>query len=86
MLETVSQKVIDKYFEMIKNLEFYKNQQKSKSQIKIVFSAVNGTGTEFTPIVLEQSGYDVIQVAEHAFEDETFKNVINPNPEFDPAW
>ncbi|AGJ91013.1 phospho-sugar mutase [Mycoplasma putrefaciens] len=86
LLETVSQKVIDKYFEMIKNLEFYKNQQKSKSQIKIIFSAVNGTGTEFTPIVLEQSGYDVIQVAEHAFEDETFKNVINPNPEFDPAW
>ncbi|EOA07098.1 Phosphoglucomutase/phosphomannomutase [Mycoplasma yeatsii 13926] len=86
LLETVDQKVIDKYFDMIRNLEFYKNEQESKSKVKIIFSAVNGTGTEFTPKVLRESGYEVIEVAEHAFEDETFKNVVNPNPEFDPAW
>ncbi|QVK08374.1 phospho-sugar mutase [Mycoplasma mycoides] len=84
LLEIVDQTVIDKYFEMIKNLEFYKNQD--KSNLKIIYSAVNGTGSLYTPIVLKQSGYEVIEVKEHAFEDETFKNVINPNPEFDPAW
>lgn len=26
------------------------------------------------------------EVKEHAFEDPTFENVVNPNPEFDPAW
>ncbi|KAF5295649.1 hypothetical protein FQA39_LY12822 [Lamprigera yunnana] len=56
-----------------------------KKQVRIVFSAVNGTGTEFTPPVLRESGYEVIEVAEHAFEDSTFANVGNPNPEFDPA-
>ncbi|WP_415385106.1 phospho-sugar mutase [Mycoplasma feriruminatoris] len=86
LLEIVDQTIIDKYFEMIQNLEFYKKQQESKSKLKIIYSAVNGTGSLYTPIVLKQSGYEVIEVQEHSFEDETFKNVVNPNPEFDPAW
>ncbi|WP_434328564.1 phospho-sugar mutase [Mycoplasma capricolum subsp. capricolum] len=86
LLQEVDQIVIDKYFEMIKNLEFYKDNKASKSNLKIIYSAVNGTGSLYTPIVLKQSGYQIIEVKEHAFEDETFKNVINPNPEFDPAW
>ncbi|ASZ08880.1 phospho-sugar mutase [Mesoplasma chauliocola] len=86
LIKIVSQDVINNYVEMIKSLEFYKNEQESKKDLKIVFSAVNGTGTKFTPQILRESGYDVIEVAEHAFEDETFKNVVNPNPEFDPAW
>jgi len=84
LIKTVDQKIIDQYITMINNLQFYPNEP--KNNLKIIFSAVNGTGTEFTPKILTQQGYDVIEVEEHAFEDETFKNVINPNPEFDPAW
>lgn len=76
--------VIDQYLQMIANLEFFKNQD--KSNLTVIFSAVNGTGTEFTPKILKAQGYNVIEVEEHAFEDETFKNVGNPNPEFEPAW
>ncbi|WP_027063559.1 phospho-sugar mutase [Mesoplasma seiffertii] len=86
LLKTVDQRIIDQYFEMIRNLEFYKNHQAEKHNLKIVFSAVNGTGTEFTPVILKESGYQVIEVAEHAYEDPTFEHVVNPNPEFDPAW
>nr|WP_245859161.1 phospho-sugar mutase [Entomoplasma ellychniae] len=85
-IKVVPQKVITDYFAMIYNLEFYPKKEVAKAKVKIVFSAVNGTGTEFTPVILRQCGYEVIEVAEHAFEDETFKNVINHNPEFDPAW
>ncbi|ATZ17728.1 phospho-sugar mutase [Mesoplasma melaleucae] len=86
LIKVVDQSVIDSYVQMIKNLEFYIGEEKSKKALKIIFSAVNGTGSKFTPRILRESGYDVIEVEEHAFEDETFKNVVNPNPEFDSAW
>lgn len=85
LIKIVDFKVINDYVKMIKELEFYPNQE-SKKNLKIIFSAVNGTGTEFTPSILRECGYEVIEVVEHAFEDPTFENVINPNPEFDPAW
>jgi len=84
LMEVVGTKTINNYKKIINNLQFYKEEH--KNNFKIIFSAVNGTGTEFTPPILWDSGYDVIEVKEHAFEDPTFKNVINPNPEFDPAW
>ncbi len=84
LLEVVPQNVLKKYKEMIENLQFYKGQTRDK--FKMIYSAVNGTGTEFTPPLLRSFGYEVIEVKEHAFEDATFKNVGNPNPEFEPAW
>lgn len=84
IIETVPATTLENYKEMISNLQFYKNE--NRDGFKMIYSAVNGTGTEFTPPLLSSFGYDVIEVAEHAFEDETFKNVGNPNPEFEPAW
>ncbi|AXK51060.1 ribonuclease HII [Spiroplasma alleghenense] len=84
LLETVGESAIGSYKEMVANLQFYKKS--SRDNFKIVYSNVNGTGIEFAPPLLEKYGYDVIQVEEHAFEDPTFKNVGNPNPEFAPAW
>ncbi|AVP49033.1 phospho-sugar mutase [Williamsoniiplasma luminosum] len=86
LLTIVNDQVINDYEKMIADLQFYPNEIASKKAVKIIFSAVNGTGTEFTPVLLKKFGYDVIEVEEHAFEDETFKNVGNPNPEFEPAW
>ncbi|ASP28531.1 phosphoglucomutase/phosphomannomutase [Spiroplasma corruscae] len=83
-LEVVKHDVINDYCEMINNLQFYKNQD--RNNFKIIYSAVNGTGTEFSPKLLRSYGYQVIEVEEHSFEDSTFKNVGNPNPEFDKAW
>ncbi|AHB36169.1 phospho-sugar mutase [Spiroplasma apis] len=84
LMTIVDEKVIVNYKKMIENLQFYKNEDRNK--FKVIYSAVNGTGTEFTPPLLREFGYDVIEVAEHSFEDPTFKNVGNPNPEFEPAW
>ncbi|QEH61646.1 phosphoglucomutase [Spiroplasma chinense] len=84
LMEIVPEKTLDNYKKMIENLQFFKGE--SREDFKMIYSAVNGTGTEFTPPLLRSFGYDVVEVAEHAFEDETFKNVGNPNPEFEPAW
>ncbi|WP_338984095.1 phospho-sugar mutase [Spiroplasma endosymbiont of Othius punctulatus] len=84
LLLEVSNSTIENYNTMIKKLQFHEKADKNK--FEIIYSAVNGTGTEFVPPILEESGYKVIQVEEHAFEDPSFKNVINPNPEFPPAW
>src|SRR5699024_7886720 len=85
LIETVPHSVIEAYIKVIKNIEFYKDKKEEKKDLKIIFSAVNGTGTKYTPVILRELGYTVIEVEEHAFEDETFKNVINPNPEFEQA-
>ncbi|WP_338972870.1 ribonuclease HII [Spiroplasma endosymbiont of Panorpa germanica] len=84
LLETVGESTIGAYVEMVANLQFYKRSP--RDNFKIVYSNVNGTGIEFAPPILKKYGYDVIQVKEHAFEDPSFKNVGNPNPEFEPAW
>ncbi|AGR40972.1 phospho-sugar mutase [Spiroplasma taiwanense] len=84
LIENINNNVLKNYKKMISNLQFYKDQ--SRDGFKMIYSAVNGTGTEFTPPLLKKFGYEVIEVEEHAFEDSTFKNVGNPNPEFEPAW
>lgn len=86
LLSEVPNQIIKDYEKMISDLQFYPDEVQSKKNLKIIFSAVNGTGTEFTPVLLKKFGYDVIEVEEHAFEDPSFKNVENPNPEFLPAW
>jgi phosphoglucomutase len=84
LLEVVSEKTIENYNKMISDLQFYPNEK--RDVFSIVYSGVNGTGNKFTPKLLTSFGYNIDVVKEHEFEDETFKNVGNPNPEFDPAW
>lgn len=84
LLRIISKNICDQYDQMIADLQFYPTQK--RNNFKIIFSAVNGTGSLFTPRLLRDFGYQVIEVAEHQFEDPTFVNVGNPNPEFSPAW
>ncbi|AKU80069.1 ribonuclease HII [Spiroplasma turonicum] len=84
LIYTVDKSILNEYCLMINNLQFYKEQD--RNNFKIIYSAVNGTGSEFSPKLLRENGYEVIEVEEHSFEDSTFKNVGNPNPEFEPAW
>ncbi|QHX35836.1 phosphoglucomutase/phosphomannomutase [Spiroplasma sp. TIUS-1] len=84
LLMEVPSSTIQNYKSMIKKLQFH--EKANKDNFEIIYSAVNGTGTEFVPPILEEAGYKVIEVEEHSFEDPSFKNVINPNPEFPPAW
>lgn len=86
LIQTVPFQVMTAYDEMLDRLQFYPEETASKQDLKIVYSGVNGTGTKFTPRLLRKYGYDVIEVPEHSFEDPSFENVGNPNPEFSPAW
>lgn len=85
LLAQVPGKIIRAYEHMINQLQFYPHQI-SKANLKIVYSAVNGTGSLYTPHLLHHQGYEVIEVKEHQQPDENFTNVGNPNPEFMDAW
>jgi phosphoglucomutase len=84
LIKVVPDTTIKHYHDMITSLQFY--PQEKRGDFKLIFSGVNGTGNEYTPKYLTEFGYNVVVVKEHEFEDETFKNVGNPNPEFPPAW
>ncbi|ATZ16503.1 phosphoglucomutase [Entomoplasma freundtii] len=86
LIKIVPENIINDYDEMLDQLQFYPDETASKQDLKIVYSAVNGTGSAFTPRLLRKYGYTVIEVPEHSYEDPSFKNVGNPNPEFAPAW
>jgi phosphomannomutase len=57
-------------------------KQKSKDNLKIVFTSLHGTSITMVPKVLENAGYkDVHIVAEQAAPDGNFPTVKSPNPE-----
>ncbi|WP_338970584.1 phospho-sugar mutase [Spiroplasma endosymbiont of Labia minor] len=84
LLTFVPTEVIKAYTRMIEDLQFYADE--NKTNFKIIYSNIHGTGIEFVPKILQNNGFEVITVKEHLDEDPSFKDVDNPNPEFESAW
>jgi phosphoglucomutase len=53
--------------------------------LKIVFTALHGTGGVFVPTILERLGFNFTTVAEQDIPDGRFPTVASPNPENAPA-
>ena len=67
-------------------LESYKKEVKKQSKhkienIKIVYSALNGTGINTLPGVLEESGAEIVYNKVQCEPDENFTTCPSPNPE-----
>ncbi len=64
-------------------LEAVKEQALNKwdSDVKIVYTALNGTGGVHIPKLLREQGYEVFLVKEQAHPDGNFPTVPKPNPE-----
>lgn len=67
-------------------LESYKKEVKKQSKarienIKVVFSALNGTGINTLPVVLKECGAEILYNEIQCVPDENFTTCPSPNPE-----
>ena len=67
-------------------LEAYKTEVKKQSSkkienIKVVFSALNGTGINTLPVILEECGAEIVYNEVQCKADENFTTCPSPNPE-----
>ncbi|MEM7298847.1 MAG: phospho-sugar mutase, partial [Bacteroidota bacterium] len=70
------------YLDMIKGLSLLGRNTIEKSNLKIVFSPIHGTGIKLIPKALEELGYaNVTGVDKQASPDGNFPTVVYPNPE-----
>lgn len=74
---------IDKlYLDKVKNISIHKDPK----TIKVVYSPLHGTGGTVIPKLLEDSGYEVLTVAEQMQVDPAFTHTKSSNPEDDIAY
>jgi len=80
-VKSISDNVIETYFEKI--VSFVQPEQEPSS-LKIVYSALHGTGANAIPIVLEKLGYSPICIQQNP--DGAFGGLNTPNPEEPVAY
>lgn len=72
--------ILDEYIEELVELV-----KADLSGLKVVYSALHGTGARFVPKLLRKMGAEVIEVQEQMNHDGNFPTVKTPNPEDDRA-
>ena len=88
LVEQGTVKVIDKevdepYLEQVKTVTV---NEVEKSNIKIVYTPLHGTGATHMVNLLEDCGYNVIPVKEQMIPDANFSTLKSPNPEESSAF
>lgn len=78
LIAKVPNKYRQTYFEAVTAMQFNKAEKKN---LKIVYSNFHGTGKNWTPLLLQECGYEVIIVKEQYEYDADFTTVPYPNPE-----
>lgn len=75
-------KLIDKsYLDEVKTIAINKLDEKTRQNLKVVFTPLHGTASTILPDFLKEQGYDVVVVEEQMIPDSEFKTVKSPNPE-----
>lgn len=81
-IEVVGADLDEKYLAELDKLSISKEAIARQKDMKIVFSAIHGTGAVLVPPILKRFGFEnIITVAEQMVEDGNFPTVIYPNPE-----
>lgn len=60
-------------------------QQEEAKKLKIVYTALHGTGGVLVPVILKKLGFNFLTVPEQDVRDGRFPTVKSPNPENAPA-
>lgn len=82
LIEIIGKEIDEPYLEQIKSLSLSPESIQQAADLKIVFSAIHGTGITLVPAVLEKFGFkNVTVVEEQAIVDGNFPTVVYPNPE-----
>lgn len=76
----VKEEHINDYFEDIKK-RLVKSDKNKNNQIKLVYSAMHGTASNYMSNFLKSLGYDCIDVPEQNYPDPNFSNTPICNPE-----
>ncbi|MEQ8582317.1 MAG: phospho-sugar mutase [Marinoscillum sp.] len=82
LIQSIGSEVDEPYLDMIQSLSLSPEAIAKEKDLKIVFSAIHGTGTTMVPPILKRLGFEnVTEVTEQAMADGNFPTVIYPNPE-----
>ncbi len=82
LIELVGEALDNKYLERIKAITLAPEAVARQKELKIVFSSIHGTGITLVPKILENMGFENINVVEEqATPDGNFPTVVYPNPE-----
>lgn len=73
------------YLERVKTLMLRPELLEKAKGLKIVFTALHGTGGVLVPVILKDLGFDCSTVPEQDVQDGRFPTVDSPNPENAPA-
>ncbi|RED95623.1 phospho-sugar mutase [Marinoscillum furvescens] len=82
LISSIGKEIDEPYLDMIKGLSLSPEAIAKEKDLKIVFSAIHGTGTTLVRPVLEKFGFtNVTEVEEQSSPDGNFPTVVYPNPE-----
>jgi len=84
-VSTVHERVEAKYLDRVKSLVLQPNLVNENNSLKIVFTALHGTGGVHIPQLLSDLGFKCETVHEQDSADGRFPTVDSPNPENGPA-
>ncbi len=76
LIKYIEQDIVDSYFKDVSQVSFNRVEN-----LKVVFSALNGTGANTAPDLLTARGADVILTEVQCKKDSDFTTCKNPNPE-----
>ncbi len=85
LIELIGETMDHSYLEMVKAL-VPEGNKKTRTELKIVYSSIHGTGITLIPRVLDELGFgNVHLVDEQKQPDGNFPTVVYPNPEEEDA-
>lgn len=85
-IESIGKEIDEKYLDALAALSVSKDAIQRQKDLKIVFSAIHGTGGVMVPPALRRFGFEnVMEVEEQKSYDGNFPTVIYPNPEEEEA-
>ncbi|GAB1403275.1 phospho-sugar mutase [Lentimicrobium sp.] len=81
-IEIIGEQIDNAYLDTLKSLSLSPEIIKKQHDLKIVYTAIHGTGYRLVPEVLKRFGFtNVLTVEEQMKPDGNFPTVISPNPE-----
>jgi len=83
IVKIIDKEVDEPYLEQVKTVTV---NEVEKSNIKIVYTPLHGTGATHMVNLLEKEGYTVIPVKEQMIPDANFSTLKSPNPEESSAF
>lgn len=81
-IEIIGKDIDNKYLDALANISISSDAIQRQRNLKIVYSALHGAGSQLVPPALKRFGFEnVILVEEQMIPDGDFSTVIYPNPE-----